>query len=86
MPQPCADPGAACSCQVRRKAALDALADRKRGTSTRCSAVSNVVDHKTPPRGDKTIFWDKTQWQPLCTPWGKGEAKARVPLYGKDKP
>ena len=25
-----------------------------------------VVDHITPHRGDKGLFWDSTNWQPLC--------------------
>lgn len=27
---------------------------------------ATVVDHITPHRGDKKLFWDKTNWQPLC--------------------
>lgn len=42
----------------------------------RCGAPANVVDHKTPHRGDQAIFWDKTGWQPLCTPCHSG-AKQR---------
>lgn len=32
-----------------------------------CGQPATVVDHKTPHRGDKKLFWDKTNWQPLCT-------------------
>lgn len=42
----------------------------------RCGALANVVDHMTPHRGDQAIFWDKTRWQPLCTPCHSG-AKQR---------
>lgn len=35
-----------------------------------------VVDHIKPHRGDQTLFWDKTNWQPLCTPCHSG-AKQR---------
>ena len=36
-----------------------------------CQAVGVVraatdVDHIVPHRGDKTIFWDSSNWQPLC--------------------
>ena len=24
------------------------------------------VDHIQPPRGDRTLFWDKSNWQALC--------------------
>lgn len=34
---------------------------------------ANVVDHRIPHRGDKTLFWDKTNWQSLCTPCHSGE-------------
>lgn len=33
-----------------------------------CGAPSRVVDHKTPHRGDKKLFWSRSNWQPLCTP------------------
>jgi len=34
---------------------------------------ANVVDHRIPHRGDKTLFWDKTNWQSLCTPHHSGD-------------
>lgn len=27
---------------------------------------ATVVDHIVPHRGDKALFWDKQNWQPLC--------------------
>jgi 5-methylcytosine-specific restriction protein A len=27
---------------------------------------ATVVDHIQPHRGDPTLFWDPTNWQPLC--------------------
>ena len=27
---------------------------------------ATVVDHIVPHRGDQRLFWDKTNWQPLC--------------------
>lgn len=27
-----------------------------------------VVDHITPHRGDMDLFWDESNWQPLCHP------------------
>lgn len=29
---------------------------------------AEAVDHKTPHRGDEVLFWDKSNWQPLCVP------------------
>lgn len=39
----------------------------------RCSTdarlvAATVVDHITPHRGDKALFWDRANWQPLCKP------------------
>lgn len=28
---------------------------------------ANVVDHIKPHRGDMTLFWDRSNWQSLCT-------------------
>lgn len=33
-----------------------------------CGDPSRVVDHKTPHRGDKKLFWSRSNWQALCTP------------------
>lgn len=30
-------------------------------------APANVVDHVIPHRGDNALFWDRGNWQPLCT-------------------
>jgi len=27
---------------------------------------ATVVDHKVPHRGDTGLFWDESNWQPLC--------------------
>jgi len=47
--------------------------------------AATVVDHIVPHRGDKAIFWDSSNWQPLCKachdsvkakeerPWRKSE-------------
>jgi 5-methylcytosine-specific restriction endonuclease McrA len=29
---------------------------------------ATLVDHIKPHRGDKRLFWSRTNWQPLCTP------------------
>lgn len=33
-----------------------------------CGAVATVVDHITPHRGNKALFWDRYNWQALCKP------------------
>ena len=35
---------------------------RKEGRLT----PATVVDHIIPHRGDQKLFWDETNWQPLC--------------------
>ncbi|MFD1675419.1 HNH endonuclease signature motif containing protein [Alicyclobacillus fodiniaquatilis] len=25
-----------------------------------------MVDHKVPHKGDKKLFWDSKNWQPMC--------------------
>ncbi len=31
-----------------------------------CGQPATVVDHRVPHRGDKRLFWDKTNWQSMC--------------------
>ena len=28
--------------------------------------AATVVDHKAPHRGDPALFWDESNWQPMC--------------------
>jgi len=30
--------------------------------------LARVVDHIRPHRGDRRLFWDASNWQPLCKP------------------
>lgn len=32
----------------------------------RCGAPAAEVDHITPHKGNRTLFWDRRNWQPLC--------------------
>jgi len=41
-----------------------------------CGTRAELVDHKIPHRGDRELFWDKSNWQSLCTPCHSG-AKQR---------
>nr|WP_274517359.1 HNH endonuclease signature motif containing protein [Chromobacterium haemolyticum] len=34
---------------------------------------ATVVDHIEPHQGDQAKFWDKTNWQALCTPCHSSE-------------
>jgi 5-methylcytosine-specific restriction endonuclease McrA len=31
-----------------------------------CKIAATQVDHIVPHRGDKRLFWDRRNWQPLC--------------------
>ncbi|WP_223866012.1 HNH endonuclease [Salipiger aestuarii] len=31
-----------------------------------CGAPATVVDHIQPHKGDKALFWDRNNWQPIC--------------------
>ncbi|WP_298494800.1 HNH endonuclease [uncultured Maritimibacter sp.] len=43
------------------------LAIHDRCTWPGCGAPATVVDHVVPHRGDERLFWDQSNWQPLCT-------------------
>ena len=32
------------------------------------TSEATVIDHITPHKGDKALFWDRANWQPLCKP------------------
>ncbi|WP_341991858.1 HNH endonuclease signature motif containing protein [Azorhizobium sp. AG788] len=51
----------------------------------RCGTAATVVDHVTPHKGDKRLFWSRENWQPLCKPCHDGakqseERRARLHL------
>ena len=33
-----------------------------------CGSAANTVDHRTAHRGDMELFWDRSNWQPMCFP------------------
>jgi len=42
-----------------------------------CGAPATVVDHRIPHRGDKRLFWDRNNWEPLCASCHSGHKQAR---------
>ena len=32
------------------------------------TVAATVVDHVIPHKGDRKLFWDRKNWQPLCKP------------------
>lgn len=43
----------------------------------RCGAKATVVDHVLPHRGDMRLFWDPSNWEPLCGPCHNSWKQAR---------
>lgn len=33
-----------------------------------CGASATLVDHIMPHKGNQALFWNRANWQPLCTP------------------
>jgi 5-methylcytosine-specific restriction protein A len=38
----------------------------------RCPAPSQVVHHRVPHRGDRALFWRRSNWEPVCQPCHDG--------------
>lgn len=32
-----------------------------------CGRLANVVDHRIPHKGDESLFYNQSNWQPMCT-------------------
>lgn len=43
---------------------------------------ATVVDHIVPHKGDSKLFWDRSNWQPLCKPC-HDSAKKAMEMGGK---
>jgi len=48
------------------KARAGFLAKHPRCARPGCNEPATVVDHIIPHRGDTKLFWDRSNWQPLC--------------------
>lgn len=49
-----------------RKARAEFIAQHP--TCCKCGSPTTIVDHVTPHKGDQTLFWSRSNWQPLCKP------------------
>ena len=36
-----------------------------------CGGIATEVDHIVPHKGDPKLFWNKDNWQPICSPCHK---------------
>ena len=52
----------------------------------RCGAPANVVDHIKAHKGNHALFWDRFNWQPLCTPCHSGPKQAAERRIQKETP
>lgn len=59
------------------KARAEYLASHPRCVMPGCNAPAAVVDHRTPHRGDKKLFWSRSNWQALCTPCHSGRKQSQ---------
>lgn len=32
-----------------------------------CNRLATLVDHRVPHKGNEKLFWDMSNWQPMCT-------------------
>lgn len=44
----------------------------KHPTCTRCGAPATVVNHRTPHKGDRKLFWSRSNWEAVCAPCHNG--------------
>jgi 5-methylcytosine-specific restriction endonuclease McrA len=42
----------------------------------RCGASATIVHHRIPHRGNPRIFWNRTDWIPVCKPCHDGPLQA----------
>lgn len=50
---------------ARFKAAHPDCINADRNVPT-CTLITDVTDHRIPHEGDARLFWDETNWQPMC--------------------
>lgn len=45
---------------------------RDHPTCARCGSPATVVNHKQPHRGDRKLFWSRSNWEAVCKPCHDG--------------
>lgn len=48
-----------------------------------CRRVANMVDHRIAPKGDMTLFWDRSNWQPMNLDCNRRKAIASEGGFGR---
>ena len=49
----------------------------KHPTCARCGAPATIVNHKIPHKRDKSLFWLRTNWEPMCKPCHDGPVQSQ---------
>lgn len=44
---------------------------------TRCGAPASVVNHRIPHKGDRKLFWSRSNWEAVCTPCHNGPIQSQ---------
>jgi 5-methylcytosine-specific restriction protein A len=47
------------------------------------TTAARVVDHRVPHRGDMSLFWQRSNWQPLCRPCHSSTKQAEEARHAK---
>lgn len=52
-----------------------------------CGAPATIVNHIIPHKGDKRLFWDRSNWEPMCKPCHDGptQSKERRRAFQEEK-
>lgn len=45
-------------------------------TCVRCGAPATVINHKTPHKGDRALFWRRSNWEAVCAPCHNGPVQS----------
>lgn len=51
-----------------------------------CGMSARIVDHIQPHRGDERLFWDKSNWQPMCEQHHRVKTLAENNFHKGDTP
>lgn len=50
-----------------------------------CGRMADLVDHKIAHKGDKALFWDKSNWQPMAKGCNSRKAAATEGGFGNPR-
>lgn len=65
-----------------QKAAKAFLSQPGNDRCVECNAPASVVDHRIAHKGDQRLFWDRSNWQPMCKRCNTRKANRTEGGYG----